>query len=443
MKSVIWWLRRDLRTTDNATLAAAANAGVVHPVAIVDDRYPKNTRRWSWWTSALLDIHRRTGGLVIQKGNTVERLVEAARTCRAHQVYVSADYGPYGRVRDDLVRKALGEAGIEYLVVDTPYVHDLKSIVNKDGSPIRTFAAWRRRWSEAGIPGPVPVPNVEWGTGRDGDVSAEYLEERLEKADSFGLNLGATEAEQAAKLTAFLPRLPAYPVGRDYPDRNATSRLSAGIRFGVVHPRSIMAASGGADGADKLYDELCWREWYAALLLRNPAWAWETQQPIYANLKCETGQVAAARFQAWCDGKTGYPLVDAGMRELSNTGYMHNRVRMVTSSFLVKHLHLPWQWGARHFMKHLSDGDLASNNLSWQWVAGVGIDAAPWFRIMNPTTQAEKFDPDGTYIKTHVPELSDMGEDVHEPGVGDYAEIIVDHARSRAETIQRYKDARS
>ena len=442
MKSVMWWMRRDLRTNDNATLAAAASAGVVHPVVIIDERYPMTTRRWAWWASALLNIHRETGGVVIQKGNTVERLVEAARSCKAHQVYASADYGPYGMVRDALVEKALKESGIEYLVIDTPYVHDLGAIVNKDGSPIRTFAAWRRRWLEAGIPGPVCVPRVEWGTGATGDLSGGDLETLLKDVNSFGLEPDASESAQFAKMETFLPRLSMYPAGRDYPSRNATSGLSAGIRFGLVHPRSIMAAAGGVAGSEKLLDELCWREWYAALLRRNPAWAWETQQPIYANLKCETGEIAASRFRAWCAGETGYPLVDAGMRELLHTGYMHNRVRMVTASFLVKHLHLPWQWGARHFMKHLSDGDLASNNMSWQWVAGVGIDAAPWFRIMNPTAQAEKFDPDGIYIKTHIPELSDMGAGVHEPGAGGYAKVIVDHSLARAETVQRYKDAR-
>jgi deoxyribodipyrimidine photo-lyase len=430
MRSVVWWIRRDVRTEDNATLAAAAGAGEVHPVVVRDRSFPGGTRRHEFWLAALHDVHRTSGGVAFLSGGPETVLLEYAKRVGASQVYASKDFGPYGSARDEAVSAALRSGGVELLFVDTPYLRDFDTLCNKDGSAIRTFSAWRRQWMHAPLIKPVNVGEVSWAAIGGAGVIHRAIPE-------------ASTEWQYKRLHDWVATLSAYPDGRDYPARDATSRLSVGLRFGLIHPRSILTETGGRDGGERLADQLCWREWYGAQLGRNGAWAWEAQDRTYAGLVCDTGVSAEARFLAWCEGRTGYPLVDAGMRELRETGYMHNRVRMVAASFLVKHLHFPWQRGAAYFMQQLFDGDLASNNLSWQWVAGVGLDASPYFRIMNPTAQAEKFDPEGTYIKTHITELRDFEGTCTTPGANGYATPVVDLAVERDEALARYKTARA
>lgn len=430
MQEVLWWIRRDIRIDDNATLAAATNTGEVHPVAVLDPSFPGGTRRHEYWLAALHDVHHNSGGVAFLRGVPERALLAYAQRVGATQIYASRDFGPYGAKRDEAVSAALRASGVELLFVDTPYLRDFDTLRNKNGSPIRTFSAWRRQWVSAPMPKPVRVGEVTWAMLDGAGLAHRVIPE-------------ASAAWQHERLRDWVPTLSNYPAGRDYPAQDATSRLSVGLRFGLIHPRSILAETSGRVGGERLADQLCWREWYGAQLARNGAWAWETQDHTYAGLMCDTGASAETRFLAWCEGRTGYPLVDAGMRELRETGYMHNRVRMIAASFLVKHLHLPWQRGAAYFMQQLSDGDLASNNLSWQWVAGVGLDASPYFRIMNPTAQAEKFDPQGTYIKTHIAELRDFGGSCTTPGANGYASPIVDIALEREEALIRYKNARN
>lgn len=430
MQEVIWWIRRDVRTEDNATLAAAATGGEVHPVAVLDPSFPSGTRRQLYWLSALHDVHQNSGGVSFLHGTPSTVLLGYARRVGATQVYASKDCGPYGAARDEDVRTTLRAAGIELLLIDTPYLRGFDMLRNNNGAPIRTFSAWRRQWVATAAPKPVVGGEVPWAA-----IGGAGLAHRVVT--------GANEKWIQERIRDWVPTLSKYPEGRNFPAQNATSRLSVGLRFGLVHPRSILAAAGGHTGHVRLADQLCWREWYGAQLARNGAWAWETQDRTYADLVYDTGARAESQFLAWCEGRTGYPLVDAGMRELRETGYMHNRVRMIAASFLVKHLHLPWQRGAGYFMQQLSDGDLASNNLSWQWVAGVGLDASPYFRVMNPTSQAEKFDPEGVYIKTHIAELRDFGGSCTTPGANKYAKPIIDLAVERENTLTRYKAARN
>jgi deoxyribodipyrimidine photo-lyase len=230
--------------------------------------------------------------------------------------------------------------------------------------------------------------------------------------------------------------------------------MSPALRWGIVHPRQLLAdvdAPGGgtAGGTGKSHDtfrsELAWREFYADVLFRRPESATEHLQTRMDALPVDTDERARRRFAAWCEGRTGFPIVDAGMRQLAGEGWVHNRVRMIVGSFLVKDLHLPWQWGSHHFLRHLVDGDLASNNHGWQWVAGTGTDPAPFFRVFNPTSQSEKFDPDGAYIRRWVPELAALdGASIHSPGLfrpNGYPAPIVDHASERLEAIGRYNSA--
>jgi len=242
--------------------------------------------------------------------------------------------------------------------------------------------------------------------------------------------------------------LAGYVERRDRPDLHGTSRLSPYLKFGCVHPRTVLAGLGDTPAEERWRAELCWREFYADVLWHHPASARRSLQPVMAAMRVDRDE---ERFAAWAEGRTGYPVVDAGMRQLRAEGWMHNRVRMIVASFLVKDLHLDWTLGARHFMAHLVDGDLSSNSHGWQWVAGTGTDAAPYFRVFNPVTQGRRFDPDGTYVRRWVPELAAIaGADVHEPwtipalplGVEPYPAPIVDHVRERDEALSRYRALR-
>jgi deoxyribodipyrimidine photo-lyase len=223
-----------------------------------------------------------------------------------------------------------------------------------------------------------------------------------------------------------------YGEERDRPDHEGTSRLSPYLRFGTLHPRQVLARLPVGPGSEVFRSELAWREFYADVLWHHPRSAWEPLRAVGSHLHWDSGTRADERYAAWAAGRTGYPLVDAGMRQLREEGWMHNRVRMLTASFLVKDLHIDWRLGARHFLDLLVDGDLASNNHGWQWVAGTGTDASPFHRVFNPTLQAERFDPDGSYVRTYVPEVDGFG----------YPAPIVDHAAERAEALRRWEEAR-
>jgi deoxyribodipyrimidine photo-lyase len=257
----------------------------------------------------------------------------------------------------------------------------------------------------------------------------------------------AGEAAAWETWERFREGLDRYDETRDRPDLNLTSRLSPYLRFGLIHPRSLLAELGPAD--ETFRKELAWREFYAAVLSRWPATAHDYVQPRLKELPYAEGDHLVERLTAWQDGRTGYPLVDAGMRQLLAEGWMHNRVRMLVASFLVKDLGVEWTHGARHFMRHLVDGDLASNQHGWQWAAGTGTDAAPYIRIFNPTTQARRFDPDGVYIRRWVPELRGVDDRfVHEPwrapaaSTTGYPAPIVDHAEARLRALADYEEVR-
>jgi deoxyribodipyrimidine photo-lyase len=259
-------------------------------------------------------------------------------------------------------------------------------------------------------------------------VSGEWVEARSDRSQ---LQLGsAAPIDWEQRWSDFRTiALEEYAQARNTPSLDGTSRLSPHLRFGVVHPRQLLSDLDLTEPAHRAFaDELAWRDFYADVLLRAPQSAWSNLDPRFDALPVDTDAAARRRFDRWTSGRTGFPLVDAGMRQLAGTGWMHNRVRMITASFLVKDLHLPWQWGARHFLDHLADGDLASNNHGWQWVAGSGTDAAPYFRIFNPTAQLERFDPDRAYVQQWIPEL----------GTSHYPGPIVDHAAERDEALRRF-----
>lgn len=450
MAPAVVWFRRDLRLDDHPALAAAASAtpdGVV-PLFVLDpnllDHAGPNRRRFLAESLDVLD--RALGGtLVLRRGDPTRVVPSVATEAGATLVTCTADFAPYGRARDRAVAAALVRSGARLLSVGSPYAVDPGTVRAASGGPFRVFTPFRRAWEAIGWPPPEPEVDVRF-VGATSDASVEDL--RSEPCDPHerclpewwqGLSLGtaahlppAGPAAAWERLERFVAApLASYATDRDRPGLSGTSGLSAHLRFGCIHPRTVLEHLGSGSGAERMRSELAWREFHADVLWHRPDSARRPLQPFGDHLRWDVGEQAHERFQAWAAGATGYPLVDAGMRQLLAEGWMHNRVRMVTASFLVKDLHIDWRWGARWFMWHLVDGDLASNQHGWQWVAGTGTDAAPFHRVLNPVTQQERFDPDGDYVRRYVGDPTPLG---HEP--------IVDHRHERREALARFDEAR-
>ena len=449
MTRSLLWFRRDLRLEDHAALAAAAAAGDVVPVFVVDPLFTARAGapRRAFMAAALRALNDEMGGaLVYRHGDPATVIPELAAEVGASAVYVSRDFGPYGRRRDAAVAARLSSDGRRLVGVGSPYAVEPGTVTKADGTPYAVFTPFSKAWRSVG-----------WGTGAaeataritvnwsgapgvpcDGPPLTPQIEFELPDASA---------ASTYDRWRSFVHgRLDRYDVARNEPAASGTSTMSAALRWGIIHPRQMLgslAPYGDVRAHDVFASELAWREFYADVLFRRPESAWQNLQSKMGAMPIDTDDRATDRFAAWQRGETGYPIVDAGMRELLATGWMHNRVRMITASFLIKDLHLPWQWGARHFMRHLIDGDLASNAHGWQWTAGTGTDAAPYFRVFNPTSQSERFDPDGGYIRRWVPELTSVaGSLVHAPGLlrpDSYPAPIVDHAIERDEALRRYR----
>jgi deoxyribodipyrimidine photo-lyase len=449
--TVVWWIRRDLRLRDNPALSAAADAGKVVALFVLDDALwnPSGDARRAFLVGALEALDRQIGGhLVVRRGTPAEEVARLAGDVEATAVYAAADFGPYGRQRDDDVESALSGAGVDLHWTGSPYAVEPGTILKGDDTPFKVFTPFSRAWAKHGWDEPVDKPaRVSWVH----DVAGVPLP----AAPAVDADLPAPGEDAALERWADFRDgdLDDYATERDVPAADRTSRMSAYLRWGCVHPRTLLAELDPRKKGHATYrSELAWREFYADVLWHRPDSARHSLQAGMAAMKVDGGRQADERFAAWAAGRTGYPIVDAGMRQLLAEGWMHNRLRMITASFLVKDLHLDWTRGARWFMQHLVDGDLASNNHGWQWVAGTGTDAAPYFRIFNPTTQGERFDPQGDYVRRWVPELGAIaGKAVHDPwasgslplDAGDYPEPIVDHKAEREEALGRYQATRS
>lgn len=455
--TAVVWFRRDLRLSDHPALAAAVSGSVrVVPLFIWDPVLVSASGgpRLRFMADCLSELGRSLGGQLVLRSATAGRtaaevLTAAALECGATTVYVTADSNPYGSARDAEAAKALAEAGIELRTVGTNYAVPPGTLRTGSGGPYQVFTPFSRAWRAAERPAPVrrPGPDRVTDAGLRSDPEPE-----LPAVDAALPEPGEDAAHRALDL--FLRSgADRYKVERDRPDLDSTSRLSAYLRFGCIHPRQILSRlEPGRPSHETFETELCWREFYADVLHHRPDAARRSYRPEWRDFTVDRGREADRRFEAWTRGRTGYPIVDAGMRQLLAEGFVHNRVRMIVASFLVKDLHVDWGRGARWFMRNLVDGDLASNQLNWQWVAGSGTDAAPFFRIFNPVSQGRKFDPDGDYIRRWVPELAAVDTKwIHEPweagdslfGAVDYPEPIVDHATEREEALARYSKLRS
>ena len=420
------WFRRDLRLHDLPPLLEAAADGEVLACYVLDPRLKASSgpRRLQYLYDALRDLRQRLDGrLLVTRGRPETRIPLLVKEIGATSVHVSGDYSPYGRRRDDAVREALGDVPLEE--AGSPYLVSPGRVVKGDGTPYKVFTPFYNAWRRHGWRPPAKsgVDCARWIDPADvaGGVDIPDAGVRLD------VPAGETAArKQWAKYVD--STVDDYADVRDRPDLDATSRMSAHLKFGTIHPRTMVADLGRGKGAQAYLRELAFRDFYAAVLCEWPESAWWNWNKAFDEIEVDDDRDAKRRFEAWKAGRTGFPIVDAGMRQLAATGFMHNRVRMIVASFLVKDLHLPWQWGARWFLEQLVDGDMASNQHGWQWAAGCGTDAAPYFRVFNPTTQGEKFDPDGAYVRRWVPEVDD----------DDYPDPIVDHARERKEALRRY-----
>lgn len=448
MSTSVMWFRRDLRIDDNPAILEAVAAGIdgVVPLFVVDDTLwaAGATARIAYLSALLTDFSDRVGGLHVVHGDPVDEVVRVALSVEAASVHVAADYGPYGSARDLRVEAALRQHGIALVRTGSAYAIAPGRVTKDDGTGYRVFTPYFRAWQQHGWRAPArPATDVTWLRP---DEESTPLPSATVPA---GMQLPAAGEDAArARWQEFLDLdVAGYDTARDLPGPDRTSRMSAHLRWGTIHPRTLLAdlATARSDGAEAYLRELAFREFYADVLHQRPDSAFGYYNRTFEHMDYD---LPGAEFVAWQQGRTGIPIVDAGMRQLLAEGWMHNRVRMIVASFLVKDLHIEWQHGARHFLDLLIDGDLASNQHGWQWVAGSGTDASPYFRIFNPMTQGKKFDPEGEYVRRWIPELADVpARHVHTPWELDrppsgYPAPIVDHAEERIESLRRYEKIR-
>ncbi|PFG43866.1 deoxyribodipyrimidine photo-lyase [Isoptericola jiangsuensis] len=450
------WFRRDLRLSDNPALVAAveearAAGGDVVGLYVLDDALwaRAGANRLAYLADSLRALDEACGGaLVVRRGDPREVVPAVVHESGAAAVHVAASHEPFGVRRDDAVRAAL-PADVPLVVTGSAYAVSPGRVLTGGGTPYQVFTPFRGAWLEHGWRAPAPRPReVPWRALRRDDLPDVTPTADLPRAG---------EAAARRRWHAFLrDGLAGYAERRDRPDLTGTSAMSVHLRWGEVHPRTLLAdladaLAGGApsDDVTTFRSELAWREFHADVLHHQPGARTRSLRAVVPDDAWARDATETDLLDAWREGRTGYPLVDAGMRQLLATGWMHNRVRMVVASFLVKDLHVRWQRGAEHFMAHLVDGDVSQNQLNWQWVAGTGYDAAPYFRVFNPVTQAKKFDPDGAYVRHWVPELRDVaGPRVHEPWRLDpppagYPAPLVDHAVERKIALDDFQRARA
>jgi deoxyribodipyrimidine photo-lyase len=469
-RNVLVWFRRDLRTHDHAALHHALLSGRrVHCVFVFDTAIlaglPADDRRVEFLHESVRELDaslRDWGGyLTVRHGRAAQVIPQLAAELAAESVFINHDYEPGATARDAAVAQSLRGLGCSLQTFKDQVVFEKDEVLTLAGGPFSVFTPYKNAWLKrlAAEPGAM----AEWDTApHAAALAAAPPQHTLPRLEDLGFTPSASPVGDAGMsgaarlLASFLPRLAAYDHDRDFPALDSTSRLSIHLRFGTLSVRQLVrllreriAAGHGGAGAPVWLSELIWREFYMMILHRHPRVATQAFKAAFDALRWDEGPDADALFDAWCEGRTGYPLVDAAMLQLNRTGFMHNRLRMVTASFLTKDLGIAWQRGERYFALRLNDYEMASNNGGWQWAASTGCDAQPWFRIFNPVTQSTRFDPQGAFIRAWLPQLAGLdAKAIHAPWLAqtppaDYPRPVVEHDAAREKTLARFKAVRA
>ena len=424
MELVVFWFRRDLRWEDNKGLEAALKEGKsILPLFIYDtqilDELPVDDARLNFIHESLYAMNEQLkeqgSCMVFRKGKPKKVWEQLVQEYTIAAVYTNKDYEPYARIRDKEVMDVLEAAGIPLIRVKDQVIFEEREVMKKDGTPYTVYTPYKKVWLKQFDPAAYkPTGLPDFGQFWKGEAPFLSLED-----------IGFEPS--TIKVRPFdLGGLKDYAEIRDLPAEDGTSYLSPHLRFGIVSPRQIIAELDVKANATFL-SELIWREFFMQILYHFPKVVEHNFRAKYDGIEWRNNK---DEFERWCQGQTGYPMVDAGMRQLNETGYMHNRVRMITASFLCKHLLIDWRWGEAYFAQKLLDYELSSNNGNWQWAAGTGCDASPYFRVFNPITQLDKFDKERHYVKRWIKDL----------GKASYPEPIVEHKSARLRAIERYKE---
>jgi deoxyribodipyrimidine photo-lyase len=444
-KTSIIWFRRDLRINDHpALLAAIESAEQVIPLFILDKKQidEAGEKLLAYMGQSLRALDESLGNrLHIIEGDQVEVLKELIAEHGVQEVHISAEFERYGAARDARVEAA----GIKLIRTGSPYaVAPGRVLKPSDATPYRVYTPFYRGWRTHGYRAPAVTPKK---------FAVVQPTEKYRAFPNFPFPGGVqiiAAGEKAAleRFDAFTKKgLDSYDENRNFASIDGTSKMSTYLKFGEIHPRTLLANLGESKAHDTFRKEIAWREFYADVLFNNPMTDIEYYAPKFAEMRYDK---PGKQFTAWCEGTTGFPFVDAAMRQLLTEGWMHNRTRMVVASFLVKDLHLEWQLGERFFAEHLVDYDVASNAHGWQWTAGCGTDASPYYRVFNPIEQGRRFDENGDYIRKYVPELAHLSaSEIHEPWLfldgysKGYPVRVVDHAIERLEALARLQEIKA
>lgn len=440
----LFWFRRDRRVQDNLALKVAAEASSeLHSLFVFPQWLPSRSplRQHSILASARSLDASLPGGLNSALGNSAEVIASYCKDNQIEKVFATRSFDTSGIAVQEEVSQELAQLGVELELVDSYYAVTPGTIRKDDGSPLKVYTPFYKRWYLNGWDLPVALDraSVNWAPAK--------LSQWFEPTGNPPFSVKAGEAHAFATFERFRERVARYHEDRNRCDISGTSHLSHALAHGEIHPRTLLAELGKGEGEEVFRKEIAWREFYADVLFHNPHTLHDYLEPRFAKMRFDDPEEHAKKLQAWKSGMTGYPIVDAAMRQLVQTGWMHNRARMIVASFLVKDLHFEWQIGARHFEQHLTDHDPASNSHGWQWTAGCGTDASPYYRVFNPVLQGEKFDPKGDYVRKFVPELRHISDgSIHQPwllvdgNAHGYPPPILDHAKERDESLARLEE---
>ena len=426
----IFWFRRDLRLDDNhGFYQALKDKNPVLPIFIFDteilQHLPENDSRVTFIYDRLQDMRtaiqkKHNSSIAILKGKPGDIFKKLVQEYQIESVYTNHDYEPYAIKRDQEISDFLASKNIDFKTFKDQVIFEKNEITKNDGNPYKVYTPYMKTWKSTFNVDELKIYNTN-----------NYLENLVKKSRLPNLSLsdiGFIKSNQKIADYNVTPTLiQEYEDKRNFPSKDATSKLGPHLRFGTISIRK-MIKKAIAEENEIFWQELIWREFFMQILWHYPQTVNNSFKPKYDRIDWRNNE---DEFKAWCKGETGYPLVDAGMRELNNTGFMHNRIRMLVGSFLCKHLLIDWRWGEAYFAEKLHDYEMASNIGNWQWVAGCGVDAAPYFRIFNPTTQIKKFDKNHQYIKKWVPEYQELT----------YSKPIVDHKEARERCLNAYKAA--